>query len=221
MDASPHTAASRFSRVTRLVLRCSLVAPSLCHAALIDRGGGLIYDTDWNITWLADATYGAGSAYDAADGISDGQMTWQNAMEWAASLSYYDSVRQVTYSDWMLPASDTCRGYTCRNSAMAHLYYHELGGVSGFPLRSIGVFDNLPGGAYWSSTISSVGYAYDFHFDEGFQHVNHIGGSLYAWAMRYGDVSISSVPAPGAALLLSSGLIALFGLARKHSDRTC
>ena len=46
------------------------------NAALIDRGTGMIYDTDQDITWLQDADYAATSGYD-----SDGQMNWFEATE--------------------------------------------------------------------------------------------------------------------------------------------
>jgi len=41
------------------------------HAELIDRGGGLIYDTVLDITWMQDASYAQTSGYDA-----DGKVTW-------------------------------------------------------------------------------------------------------------------------------------------------
>ena len=62
------------------------------NAALIDRGGGLIYDDDRDITWLADANYAMTSGYDA-----DGMMTWSEAMTWAGNLNYGG------YTDWRLP----------------------------------------------------------------------------------------------------------------------
>ena len=40
--------------VTALIV-VALGASSVANAALVDRGGGLIYDTDLNITWLVDA----------------------------------------------------------------------------------------------------------------------------------------------------------------------
>ena len=59
------------------------------QATLIDRGlfdnglGGtmnLIYDDDRNITWLGDANFGSGSAFDDGFSSTDGRMTWQNAV---------------------------------------------------------------------------------------------------------------------------------------------
>lgn len=74
------------------------------NAALFDRGGGLIYDDVLNVTWLQNANYGAGSTFD--DGISstDGLMTFGNTLAWVTNLSYFDSVRNVTYTDWRLPS---------------------------------------------------------------------------------------------------------------------
>src|SRR3972149_1606307 len=63
------------------------------QATLIDRGGGLIYDSDQDLTWLQDANYAMTSGYD-----SDGRMTWVAAMAWASGLSYGG------YDDWRLPA---------------------------------------------------------------------------------------------------------------------
>ncbi len=60
-----------------------------CSAAPIDRGGGLIYDTDLDITWLKNANVISG--------------TWQNTTTLAASFTFFDSVRGVTYDDWRLP----------------------------------------------------------------------------------------------------------------------
>ena len=54
------------------------------YATLIDRGRGLIYDTDLNIIWLQDAGMG-------------GIKNWFDAMTWAANLVYGG------YDDWRLP----------------------------------------------------------------------------------------------------------------------
>ena len=71
---------------------------STAWAELIDRGGGLIYDSTWDITWLQDANYAVTSGFD-----SDGKMDWNIAMSWTSGLEYYDSVRDVTWSNWRLP----------------------------------------------------------------------------------------------------------------------
>jgi hypothetical protein len=62
---------TRQTKLMATVALCATVAvPSLSFGTLIDRGGGLIYDTDLNVTWLADANYAQTSGYDA-----DGFMT--------------------------------------------------------------------------------------------------------------------------------------------------
>lgn len=118
------------------------------HATLIDRGGGLIYDDDLNITWLSDLNYAKTSGYDA-----DGVMTWSEAVTWADNLVYGD------YDDWRLPTSNTCVSYNCTGSEMGHLYYSELGGTAGTSISSnldpdLGLFTNLIHYSYWSGTES-------------------------------------------------------------------
>lgn len=79
------------------------LASGAVQAALIDRGGGLIYDTVLNITWLQNANPAAGSIYDDGWSSTDGRLFYENAITWVDNFSYYDSVRGVTYSDWRLP----------------------------------------------------------------------------------------------------------------------
>jgi hypothetical protein len=112
------------------------------QAALHDRGGGLVYDDVLNVTWLGDANYAKTSGYGA-----DGRMSWTAAKTWADNLSFYDSVRNVTYTDWRLPTildtgtagcnratSGTDCGYNVQTvagatvySELAHMYYNNLG----------------------------------------------------------------------------------------------
>lgn len=123
-------------------LLAGLLASSAAQAALHDRGGGLVYDDALNLTWLGDANYARTSGYDA-----DGRMDWAAANTWAANLSFYDSVRNMTYTDWRLPTvvdtgSAGCNwsvvgtdcGYNVQTvsgstvySELAHMYYNNLG----------------------------------------------------------------------------------------------
>ncbi|MBL9034097.1 MAG: hypothetical protein JNN33_04985 [Rhodospirillaceae bacterium] len=61
-------------------------------ALLIDRGFGLLYDVERDITWLQDANYAK-----TVGRSPDGQMTWPDARAWVAGLSY----RGIT--GWRLP----------------------------------------------------------------------------------------------------------------------
>lgn len=139
------------------VIFASLFAGA-AQATLIDRGGGLIYDSLLNITWLQDANYAKSSGYDA-----DGLMSWNAANAWAANLSYGG------YDDWRLPTMlDTgapgCRaglanggtdcGYNVQTvsgttvySEMATMYYVSLDlkadrNADGTPRSDWGIFGN-------------------------------------------------------------------------------
>jgi hypothetical protein len=98
------------------------------QAELIDRGGGLIYDTELNVTWLQDANFAKTSGYH-----EDGRMTWEEAMKFVENLKYFDPVRKVTWDDWRLPTaknrdgSGPDRGYYTRGSELGHMYYNNLG----------------------------------------------------------------------------------------------
>jgi hypothetical protein len=155
----------------------------VANATLWDRGGGLIYDSGLNVTWLQDANYAKTSEYDVNG------MNWQQAMGWAENLTYYDSVRNVTWADWRLPQALPVNGtihqylikadgstdmgwnisapdtnYSGSNaSEMAYLFYNSLGNtgghdiddnVTGFnSLQNYGPFFNI-GASYWSGTVT-------------------------------------------------------------------
>lgn len=197
-----------------------IAASGAAQAALIDRGGGLIYDTDLNITWLADTNYARTSGYDA-----DGLMTWSGANTWAENLNYYDSVRGVTFSDWRLPSSNECTYYNCTGSELGHMFYNELGGVAGQYIDAIHnanywLFTNFPPGFYWTSASYAPipGRALGFYAGDGGQYAYYKTNLLYAWAVRSGDVAAaaSTVPVPAAAWLFGSGLLGLVGVSRKR-----
>jgi len=94
---------------------CGIVlslASAVSHAVVVPLesrlGGQAFYDPNLDITWLADANAGAGSAFDdVATGsttgtTTDGKMTWQSAMDWAASLT----VGGVIAGTWRLASMD-------------------------------------------------------------------------------------------------------------------
>ncbi|MCA1658590.1 MAG: DUF1566 domain-containing protein, partial [Verrucomicrobiaceae bacterium] len=85
---------------------------------LIDRGRGLLYDVERNLTWLQDTNYAKTSGR-----CADGQMTWDDAKLWVARLNY----RGIT--GWRLPTarnpdgSGPCIGDNCRDSELGHLVF--------------------------------------------------------------------------------------------------
>ncbi len=200
------------------------------QAALHDRGGGLIYDDVLEITWLKDANYGAGSAYDDGTSTTDGLMAWDNAMDWAANLTV-GATR--TWSEpssvWRLPTSlnsdggGPCVSYNCSGSEMGHMFYTNMQGSAGNsildasdPNDYLSLFENLQPFVYWSGTENapSPGTAWGFRTDTGYQDPNWKTSPSYAWAVHDGNVN--PVPIPAAAWLFGSGLIGLLGVARSR-----
>lgn len=199
---------SVFAAVSTCVFSLGMVSST--DAALFDRGGGLIYDDELDITWLQDANYAAtqyaesGGLYGDADGI----MYWDDANAWAEGLSYYDSVRGVTYDDWRMPI--TIESDTAANE-MGHLYY-----MDGVTSSTPGLFFNMGNDNYWSSElVSSPSQAWNFRFQTGSLLQRGKDSYLFVWAVRPGDVS--AVPVPAAMWLFGSGLLGLLALAKRKA----
>ena len=135
------------------------------QAALLDRGGGLIYDTALNVTWLADANYAKTSLYDA-----DGQMTWSQATAWASSLSFYDSVRKVTYTDWRLPNTGPVDGVAMTPEPFPGGYVSSVDGST-----EVGYNVSAPGSAFPGSKGSEMAYLfYNELGNKGYYGVNGV-----------------------------------------------
>lgn len=77
----------------------TLAYASFAQAIFIDAGGGMVYDTELDVTWLKDANYAMTSGYDA-----DGLMNWNDSVAWASSLT----VGGV--NGWRLPTMTTSSG---------------------------------------------------------------------------------------------------------------
>ena len=94
---------AKMRRITQAIMTAlpMSIAAGSAQAALIDRGGGLIYDTTLNITWLQNANPIAGTTYDNGGSPTDGRASFESAQAFAASFSY--SANGVTYSNWRLP----------------------------------------------------------------------------------------------------------------------
>ncbi len=215
-----------------------LIIHSTANAAMLSRlGGQAVYDTDLDITWLADGNGSAGSIFDDGFSSTDGLMSWGNANAWAASLN----VGGIT--GWRLPRTlqpdASCTGQAgggsistggnCIGSEMGHLYYLEFDGDF-FPFNAptngilesgdpdLSLFTNIQslqasGGIYWSETEFNASNAWYFNFNGGQQERLNKGSGHYAWGVFDGDVSL--VPIPAAVWLFGSALGLLGLMSRK------
>ncbi|MEE8342927.1 MAG: hypothetical protein V3R51_03920 [Gammaproteobacteria bacterium] len=192
------------------------------HSALFPiLGGTMVYDDDRDITWLADANYAQTSGFDA-----DGLMTWADANAWADSLVFGG------FSNWRLPSAKKADGtgpdFSFGGGEMSHLFYDEFQGSFDFPAslasdpnNYLALFDNLQNnpvgqdGFYWyTETYDPIPiFAWCFSMHAGGTCANDKTKGFYAWAVLDGNASL--VPIPATVWLFGSGLIGLFGFARK------
>ena len=197
-----------------------IVLPVSVNAALIERLGGLAYyDTELDITWLANANAAAGSAFDNGLSPNDGQMTWASAMSWAASLTIGG------VSNWRVasmnldedPQVFNCSGAgaeseaDCKDNEYDHLFSY-----TGITASSPGPFTGIQSDKrYWSSSerpANPVNDAKTFSFVVGNPgDASKQFNELYAWAVHDGDVGL--VPIPASVWLFVSGLLGLMGMA--------
>ncbi len=197
------------------------------------------YDTDLNITWLADANYARTSGFDA-----DGYMTWGEAKTWAANLSVNGITgwRLPTLVDTGMPGCDLANsgtdcGYNVATvtSELAHMYSVTLGNkvmfdtaghlVSGWwGLGNTGPFKNVQSDMYWFG-VEYAPYtngAWYFYTSIGSQGFTNKSNPMDAWAVRSGDVVAAAptpaVPEPQTYALALSGF-AIAALARRRWKR--
>ncbi len=115
-----------------------LLFSSTAQATLMDRGSfayddgaghigtvNLIYDQDFDITWVGDGNFAQSSGFNA-----DGLMIWDMAVAWADGLTI------GSYTDWRLPTALNRdgtgpvggTGEVVNGSELNHLFYGEWGG---------------------------------------------------------------------------------------------
>ena len=192
----------------------SLLFAHTAHAGLTAMGNGMVFDSDGQLMWLADASYARSSGVDA-----DGLMSWDAARLWADNLEYGG------YSDWRLPTamnqdgSSPCgSAYDCIGSELGHLFYDELGGIAGQDIDvwhngNYTFFQNVQPYPYWSSTAYAGAptlAAWGFDMGDGYQDYDLKSAELAVWAVR-------SVPAPNSLALFGIGLLAWAGVHRRRN----
>mgnify|MGYP000898402548 CR=1 FL=1 len=197
----------------KIILSAALVISSATANATLEPrlNGNAYYDTDLNITWLADANAGRGSIFD--DGLSDtdGSMTWASAESWAETTHFYG------VSGWRLPTalnvdgSGICTTWYCPDTELGHLF-STFGGSSGSTINpadpEFKLFSNISY-LYWTDTESTdtPDFAWMHNLYNGYIYETHKANGLYAWAVHDGDVPMVPEPATYAMLLAGLGFM--------------
>jgi hypothetical protein len=232
----------QFMAKSSLVL--ALLAALACttaQATLIDRSGGMVYDTVLDLTWLRDANYGVTSGLIPAGSLGNGGVDWGSATRWAADLNYGG------YTGWRLPTTlvpdSSCLGYYgegknfdrgagCKGSELGELFYTEGGLTAGQSILTSAIlsshFVNMQS-AYWSNTeVATTPYnAYLFFtignglISSGVQVTPAKANNFdSAWAVHPGDIGVdptkpSSVPEPSTVMLMGLALAGLGAMRRR------
>lgn len=212
---------------------------SVVNATLINRGNGMIYDSDQDITWLQDANYAKTQSFGVSGITANGGMIGSTAFEWIAGMNA-DNFRGI--SNWRLPYTprkdSSCSGhdnfdqfdggFLCTGSELGHLFYIDLLGQAGASVIDsnspyLDLFINIQNFSYWSNYTNLLDPSLD-SFQQAVFWFN-VGGTSgeipqpsdlwSAWAVVDGDVfnSAPTIPEPSVLALILTGLFGI-GLAR-------
>lgn len=155
-------------------------------AELTDIGGGLIYDGYLDLTWMQDANYMRGSGAHPT-----GNVSWNEAMEFAENLEFAYGPNGVLLTNWRLPAANNigrtyiCRDAPCNSSESGHVQF-----VHGFGLfSSLGPTDLVQ--LWTSNEIGSLAYVYNRAHGYHVPVLKSFG--LPAWLVMDGDARLAII----------------------------
>ena len=197
-----------------------------------------VLDSSTNLVWASDWNLAQTSGYD-----SDGLMSWSESVAWIAKLNTenYAGHNDWRLANTNTTASSNCShnsnpgggfarqywGYSCTGSEMGHLFYNALGGELGQSIlnqagdtdgekANLALFKNVQSYVYWSGTEYAPysDFAWGFNTSAGFQSYDGKNDSLYALAVRPGNVT-AAVPEPQTLALALVGLTGVL-LARRR-----
>ncbi len=184
-----------FKKILAVLSITVSIAVNPASAALVDNGGGLVFDTELNVTWL-----------NLTGGVPYG-MSWQQAIEWASSID------AGNVSGWRLPlGSYSSHGVT---NEIQHLVLTELGNSVYGPLLNRGPLTNLfQGGRYWLGAEASWDKAWTFDFNGNIEKADmYKSWEAYGLAIHDGNIGpmgyIAAVPEPSPLLFLIAGLLTI------------
>lgn len=214
-------------KLSKPIMACvaALSFSTTSHAAFVDAGSGMVYDTLLDVTWLQDANYAATQYANSGgtQGDADGMMDWDNATAWAASLT----VGGV--SGWRLPTINPTgsprpneTGETPNVGNEFGWLWYQLGGGSILGSAADFLpFNNVPyviqpgsnTESYWTGVEYDATHAKRMLidcacWDDSWAKSNE----AYAWAVHSGDVA--GVPEPSTLILMATGLAGV-GFARR------
>jgi hypothetical protein len=197
-----------------------------------------LYDTVLNVTWLRNAN---------ANGLMN--WTQANTWAANLVVGAYDDWRLPTMistpNTTLSYAGGTDYGYNVRTtsgstvySEMASLWYDTLGNKSKCPpgnascsgpdypqpdwgLTNTGAFQNLLAYNYWSGLEYAPSTSYAWGFSTAYGQQGDVGkaSSLFAMAVRPGDVLVPAVPEPETYALMLAGLAVVGAAARRRKAK--
>jgi len=199
----PDPILARLARSTSALAALSLAAllcaaPPPAEAALVDRGGGLVYDAQANLTWLA------------APALLPGPMNWLDAATFASNFVHAGG------ANWLLPDTpffdSGCAlgvGLGCVDSDMGRLFHQQLGGHAGESvfdstgdsadeIAAVAMMPALADAWFWSWQIGDDGANSAFAFSFGSGNTALLDTALNARVLvvHAGDIGADLV-APG------------------------
>ncbi|MEN8133094.1 MAG: hypothetical protein ABFS45_23535 [Pseudomonadota bacterium] len=147
----------RFHLIGALGAMLTIFVSLPASAALVSAlSGQAVYDTDRDISWIADANLAASNTFGLSTGVSlgaypgdtsgvNGIINSNGTMNWPGALFWIDAMNTANYlgfNDWRLPSTlvpdsgctnsdgsprTDSRGWDCTGSEMGHLFYDEFG----------------------------------------------------------------------------------------------
>ena len=153
------------------------------HAALIDWGNGLIYDSDLNVTWVQNANLASQKTFGVSGIEPSGQMGWWTAQSWLAAMN---ASNYLGYSNWRLPATMPVNG-----NSFNYAFRADGSTDLGYNISALG-------SAYPKSKGSELAYMY--YIDLGNKGVDDVFGNVqggYGVSNQGPFVNLANLPAPG------------------------